>query len=279
HDVGGIPAGPSDPERRPLHARHRHHRDHPLRDSDRRRGPQGAPAAGELIAAVVVALVGRLPPRLGTWLGRRLGDVASLLLVRRRRTALANLALAFPALPETERRRICRRSFEHLGVMGFELCATLVRPVEHALAGMRLEGLEHLRRAMASHGRALVLTAHLGNWELLSVAHRLTGYPLTIVTRPLDSRGLNALAARLREKAGVELVDKRDAVRPVLRALASGRLVGILLDQNAARHEGVFVPFFGRLASTSKGIAVLALRTGAPILPIFTWREARGLHL
>jgi KDO2-lipid IV(A) lauroyltransferase len=141
-----------------------------------------------------------------------------------------------------------------------------------------VEGADRLAAVMEKHGRALILTAHLGNWELLSVAHRLTGYRLTIVTRPLDSRGLNALASRLRAKAGVELVDKRDAVRPVLRALASGRLVGILLDQNAARHEAVFVPFFGHLASTSKSIAVLALRTGVPVVPIFTWRESGGQH-
>ena len=142
--------------------------------------------------------------------------------------------------------------------MGFELCATLVRPVEHALAGIRLEGLEHLRRAMAAHGRALVLTAHLGNWELLTVAHRLTGYPLAVVVRPLDSPWLNTLAERLRRKSGVELIDKRGALRPVLRALAGGRMVGILLDQNAARREAVFVPFFGRAASTSKSLALLA---------------------
>jgi KDO2-lipid IV(A) lauroyltransferase len=212
------------------------------------------------------------------WLGRRLGDLASLLLVRRRRTALANLALAFPGLAETERRRICRRSFEHLGVMGFELCATLVQPVENALARIRLDGLEHLRDAMASHGRALVLTAHVGNWELLAVAHRLTGYPLAVVVRPLDSPWLNALAERLRRKSGVELIDKRGALKPVLRALAGGRMVGILLDQNAARREAVFVPFFGRAASTSKSLALLALRTGAPVVPIFIRREAAGGH-
>jgi KDO2-lipid IV(A) lauroyltransferase len=219
-----------------------------------------------------------LPSRVGTWLGRRLGDVASLLLAGRRRTALANLALAFPGLPESERRRICRRSFQHLGVMGFELCATLVHPLEHALAGIRLHGIEHLRDAVASRGRALVLTAHLGNWELLTVAHRLTGYPLAIVVRPLDSPGLDALADRLRRKSGVELIDKRGALRPVLRALAGGRLVGILLDQNATRREAVFVPFFGRPAATSKSLALLALRTGAPVVPIFVRREAGGGH-
>src|SRR5437867_2440309 len=128
---------------------------------------------------------------------------------------------------------------------------------------------------MAAHGRALVLTAHLGNWELLAAAHRLAGYPLSIVVRPLDSASLNMLAGRLRRKSGVELIDKRGALRPVLRALAAGRMVAILLDQNAARHEGVFVPFFGRTASTSKSLAVLAVRTRTPVVPIFIRREGR----
>lgn len=160
--------------------------------------------------------------------------------------------------------------------MFVELCATLARPLERTLSTITLEGLDHLRRAMETHGRALVLTAHLGNWELLTVAHRLTGYPLATVVRPLDSPWLEALADRLRRKSGVELIAKRGALRPVLKALADGRMVGILLDQNASRRESVFVPFFGRPASTSKSLALLAARSGAPVVPIFIRREGRG---
>ncbi len=236
------------------------------------------PAAGGLILDAVATALGWLPRRAGAWLGRRLGDAAFLALGSRRRTALANIALAFPELAPAERRRICRRSFQHLGVMSVELCVTLTRPLERVLATITLEGLEHLRRAMETRGRALVLTAHLGNWELLAVAHRLTGYPLAIVVRPLDSPWLNALADRLRRKSGVELIEKRGALRPVMRALADGRLVGILLDQNASRRESVFVPFFGRPASTSKSLALLAIRTGTPVVPIFVRRDARGGH-
>jgi KDO2-lipid IV(A) lauroyltransferase len=99
-----------------------------------------------------------------------------------------------------------------------------------------------------------------------------------VVARALDSPALGVWADRLRGRAGVEVVDKRDAVRPVLEALRRGRLVGVLLDQNASRREGVFVPFFGRLASTSRAIAVLALRTETPVVPAFTQRVAGGRH-
>lgn len=146
------------------------------------------------------------------------------------------------------------------------------------LGQLTVEGVDHLHGVMRRYGRALVLSAHLGNWELLAAAHRVAGYPLAVVVRPLDVPWLNALAVRFRQKAGVELIAKRGALRPVLRALEAGRLVAVLLDQNASRSDGLFVPFFGRLASTSRSLAVLSLRTGTPIVPIFIRREAGHRH-
>jgi len=192
--------------------------------------------------------------------------------------ALANIERAFPRIPATDRRRVCRASFQHLGLMFIELCAALTEPSERTLAGITLEGLDHLKDAMGMHGRALVLTAHLGNWELLALAHRLTGVPTTVVVRPLDAPWLDVLADRLRRQSGIELIDKRRALRPVLSALGRGRMVALLLDQNASRREGVFVPFFGRPASTSKSLAVLAVRTRTPVVPIFIYRESVGRH-
>jgi len=219
-----------------------------------------------------------LPRGSAAWLGRRLGDLAFVVVVPRRRVALANLERALPDVAVSERRRICRASFQHLGLMFVELCAALSRPLKHTLEGITVDGLHHLRSAVATHGNALVLTAHLGNWELLAVAHQLGGVPFSVVVRPLDASWLDAVADRLRRKTGIELIDKRGALRPVLGALQRGRLVGILMDQNAARREGIFVSFFGRPASTSKSIAVLALRTGTPVVPIFIYREDLGRH-
>ncbi len=193
--------------------------------------------------------------------------------------AVENLRHALPDLSEAERRRVARRSFQHLGVLFIEICSLLAGPLGDVLGDLRLEGHEHLDEVMRKHGRALLLTAHLGNWELLPAASRLTPYPLTIVVRPLDAPWLNRVAEALRGKADVELIAKQAALRPILTALSRGRLVGILLDQNAARREGVFVPFFGRPASTSRAMAVLALRTGTPVVPIFTHRQPDGRHV
>jgi KDO2-lipid IV(A) lauroyltransferase len=225
-----------------------------------------------------VAIAGRLPLAMALWLGRRLGDLVHVILPRRRRIALANLARAYPELPVAERRLLARRAAQHLGMTVVELPRLLSAPLDATLARIQLDGVEHLDTAMATHGRALVLTAHLGNWEILCAAHRLTRYELSVVVRPLDAPWLDAVAERLRRRAGVEVIDKRGAVRPVLEALRRGRMVGILLDQNAARREGVFVDFFGHPASTSRSIALLALRTGAPVVPIFAHRRRDGGH-
>ena len=220
----------------------------------------------------------RLPAPVALAAGRTLGDLASLILVRRRRVALQNLAIAFPELTAGARRRVARRAWQHLGMTMVELARLLGRPLEATLRELTVEGVEHLRAVMASHGRALVLTAHLGNWEYLAATSRLTGYPGAIVVRPLDSSTLDGLAEATRRKTGIAIIDKRGALRPVLQALRRGGLVGILLDQNATRREGVFVPFFGRAASTSRSLALLALRTDTPVVPMFIRREAVGRH-
>ena len=223
--------------------------------------------------------VAALPVPVSAWLGRRLGDAAYAVLSRRRRIALANLGQAFPDLDRSTRRRIARRSFQHLGMAVGEGCFAVRQPLSRVTAQVEITGLEHLRKTLERDGRGLVLSAHLGNWELLTLAPAITGLPLTVVARALDRPSLDAWADRLRRTTGVEVVDKRHALRPVLDALRRGRLVGVLLDQNASRREGVFVPFFGRLASTSRSIAVLALRTRTPVIPAFARRVGPGRHV
>ena len=190
----------------------------------------------------------------------------------------ANLAIAFPDLAPGARQRLAREAWQHLGMTVVELARLLRRPLEATLRELTLEGLEHMHGVMREHGRGLILTAHLGNWEYLSLVQCLIEYPVAIVVRPLDSPVLDDQAVAMRSKTGVDLIDKRGALRPTLEALRRGGLVTILLDQNAGRREGVFVPFFGRPASTSRSLAVLALRTRTPILPIFIRRAGTGRH-
>ena len=245
-----------------------------------------SPRAGRLAATVGLwglRLVGwlpaHLPPAAGRAVGRRIGDLLWWLLPGRRRRALDNIRLSIGReMTPREIERLGRGSFQHVGMNLIEACRYFLRPTEVMLSQVHVEGVEHLQSAAARGRGVLVLTAHYGNWELLAAAHGLSGLPLSIVIRPLDHPVLDELAARFRRRSGAELILKRQAVREVLQALRRGRMVGILLDQNATRAEGVFVPFFGVAASTSKGLAVLALRTDAPVVPVFLRRTADGRH-
>jgi KDO2-lipid IV(A) lauroyltransferase len=191
---------------------------------------------------------------------------------------LTNLAIAFPELAADARLRLAREAWQHLGMTVVELARLLHQPIEATLEELTLEGLEHLHGVMREYGRGLVLTAHLGNWEYLAAVSLLVGHPVAIVVRPLDSGVLDDQAMAMRRKTGVELIDKRGALRGALEALRRGRLVAVLLDQNAARREGVFVPFFGQAASTSRSLALLAVRTRTPILPMFIRRTGVARH-
>jgi len=248
----------------------------------RRQGRAAASALGAVVLALLAPvgmLLAWLPARLGLWIGRRLGDLAWAALPGRRTLTVDNLQRAFGAAHDAaELRRLGRRSFEHLGMNLVEGCVFFFRPPAVMLSRVTLEGAEHLEAAAASGRGILLLTAHLGNWELLAASHALSGFALSVVVRPLDNAVLDRVVARFRRRCGVELIAKRRALREVMDALRRRRMVGILLDQNAARSEGIFVPFFGVPASTSKALAVLALRARAPVTPVFICRDAKGRH-
>jgi len=239
----------------------------------------GQRAAAGLLA-IVGRAAGRLPPRTATRVGATLGELAYWVVPGRRRVALTNLALAFgSSLSPAECRRVARANFRHLGVTAVECCRLFLGPPGAMLQRVRMEGVEHAKAALTEGRGALLLGGHLGNWELLGASHSLTGLPdLNVVIRPLDNPFLDALVAEGRARAQIRLIPKRVAVKGIQAALARGECVGIMLDQHAGR-QGAFVPFFGRPASTSRGLAVLALKTGAPVVPAFVHRLPDGDHL
>jgi Kdo2-lipid IVA lauroyltransferase/acyltransferase len=242
--------------------------------------PSSVPAALALAAVLPLGwALAHMPARAGLWIGRRLGDLGWWTLRSRRTVAIGNLTRAFGGeLGRADIGRLARRSFHHVGMNIAEVCVLLFRSRATLLRRMELVGHEHLEKAAAEGKGILLLSAHLGNWELLALAHVLSAFELSIVVRPLDEPLLQRLAERFRRRSGVELIGKRRALRDILDALRRGRMVGILLDQNSSRSEGVFVPFFGVPASTSKGLAIISLRSGAPVVPVFIRRVDGGHH-
>ncbi len=225
-------------------------------------------------------LLAYLPVPIGLWVGRRLGDLAWSAVPRRRAVVVDNLTRALGAeRSPAELVDIGRRCFQHLGMTVVESCTFLFRSPAVLLSRLEVRGAEHLAAAMAGGRGLLFLTAHYGNWELLAASHALERWPLSVMVRPLDSALLDPLIERLRLRCGAEIISKRDGLRGALDALRRERMVGILLDQNSTHREGVFAPFFGIPASTNRGLAVIALRTGAPVVPVFIRRLPGGRHV
>ncbi len=219
--------------------------------------------------------LGAMPLAIAVRVGALLGALGYLIDVPHRRVGMRNLALAFPEKPLAERRRILRRSFQNLGRMAVEL-AHLPRLSAPELERMvRFEDEQWWREAIAWERPTgvLILSGHFGNWELLVFAHGMRGHPVHLVHRAIANRRIDRWLQELRARAGTHMIRKSAAAGAVLHALHARGLLVLPIDQNSTRRLGVFVDFFGEPASTNSGMARIALRADAPIVPVFIVRE------
>ena len=217
-----------------------------------------------------VKTIGLLPRPLARAKGIVLGLIVYLLFGRLRRVGMRNLALAFPDMNHRDRRRILRGTYVSLGRQLAEVCLFPRYTRENVSQIVVYEGFENFERAYARQKGVLFLTAHLGAWELSAFAHSLQGHPLAIVMRSLDNPRVDRLIQSYRTLHGNRTVDKDDFVRGLLAAMRNGETVGILMDTNMTPPQGVFVDFFGIPACTASGLARIALRTDAAVVPAFT---------
>ncbi len=211
--------------------------------------------------------------------GRAAGRLWWLLDGRHRRVAVDNIRAAFPELGPGEASALARKNFEHLGITAAEFLGLRVSGPEEVLARYRFEGLEHAGRVLESGRGFLALTAHLGNWELAGAAVSAAGYRFFGVARRIRNPLVDRAVTRIRERFGGTVIPHRRAAPAVLRAVRSGGIVAFVMDQRALLREAVRSTFFGRPVATNRGLAVLALRTGAPVLPCFARREKGGRHV
>jgi KDO2-lipid IV(A) lauroyltransferase len=224
-------------------------------------------------------IIGLIPTQPAAALGDALGTLWYRLDRRHRHIARANLKLAFgDQKTSREIDRLARRSFQNLGRLLFEVgWLQRLKPGEVSQHFL-LEGFTPSRVADLRRG-VLVLTGHFGNWEILPAVAAMIGFRVSIVYRPLDFAPLDRFFSFSRARFGADLIPKKNALFRIVRALRGNRTVGILLDQNAKRDQGVFVDFFGKPVSTNKGLAQLALKTQTPVYPMFLVRQARGFKV
>jgi Kdo2-lipid IVA lauroyltransferase/acyltransferase len=222
------------------------------------------------LAWCVVKTIGALPRPLARAVGIALGQTIYLLHGKLRRVGMRNLALAFPKKSVGERRKIVRHVFTSLGRQFAEVCLFPRYTRENVNRTVTYDGYENFDRASQRGKGVLFLTGHVGGWELSAFAHSLYGHPLHFVMRPLDNPYLDALVRRYRTMHGNTPILKDDPARELLRAMKAGATVGILMDTNMTPPEGLFVDFFGIPACTASGLARIALRTDAAVVPGFT---------
>jgi len=224
-------------------------------------------------------LAHRLPSAQANRFGKNLGRLLFYCTPNRRHIALNNLSQAFPGKSKVELFRVLHDCYSNLGLCIVEfLRLPALKKYEKVAEVITLEGEEHLRSALAKGRGVILLTAHFGNWELVGAGLAAAGYTLNVLARHQKDKATTSLVDSIRETAGMRVLPARsgDASR-ILRCLRRGEIIGFLIDQNAAR-EGIFVDFFGRLASTHAGAALFAIRTRAPVIPIFGIRHKDNTH-
>lgn len=221
------------------------------------------------LARMVLGSLGLLPHAGAIALGRAIGRFVYWLPGKLRRTGECNLLIAFPELSPAQRKQLLRGCFDSLGRLLGEF-SQFPRATPESLRRM-IEfdpvGLAHLRDAERNGRGIIFLTGHLGAWELLSFGWSALEYPISFLVRPIDNPRIEEMIERVRTRFGNRAIDKKNAARESLRVLREGGTLGILSDLNTQTREGVFVPFFGRLACTTAGIATLALKTDAIVIP------------
>ena len=231
------------------------------------------------VAWLILKSLGILPRAMAIKAGIACGRLAYLVLPHLRRHTEINLRLALPEFDDSQRDLIKRGAFRNLGRLLGEISQFPRLNRENISSIVIYEGLENNLNARAQGRGVILLTGHIGAWELSVFAHSIYGYPMSFLKRNVDNPLVERLAEKYRSRYGNHSIEKKGSVREVLKTLKSGGVVGILADLNSSRDEGVFVDFFGTPACTTAGVATLALRTGAVVLPGYiVWDESLRIH-
>lgn len=234
---------------------------------------------GLCVIKALTFLGGRMPIPISRFLGKALGFLAYLVLLRHRRIALNSLAIAFPDYSLSQRKKITKRFFIFMAEGGFELIYYL-NNIEKIQQPVKIDGKNNLDKALAKGKGVILITAHYGNFPLMSLRLAAEGYPVNLVARPMRDKYAEAHFHKLRTDAGVKSISvypRRACVSGILNALAKNEIVIILMDQNFGT-GGVWVKFFNKLAATSIGPIILSLRTNAALVPSYIYKLEGKRH-
>lgn len=217
-----------------------------------------------------------LPFSLSVKTGRMIGGLLYRIDRKHRNLASGNISLVL-GLNRSEAEALARRVFENIGATFAEFIK--IPSLDRAFFdnNITVDGFENYIKAKGEGKGVLMLGAHLGNWELLAAAHLIKmGEVASVVYRRTKNPYVSGFIDLLRRSYGLKTLPHRNSVREIMAALKRGEGVGILLDQHAGTKEAIIVDFLGRPAATNFGLALIALKTGVPVVPVFLVREGEG---
>jgi len=227
----------------------------------------------------IISLLNFLPRNVAITVGGIWGQSAFLVIRDARRRTLSNLSMAFgEKTNEKELTRLGRKVFQNLGKNVADAIRLKKMTWEDVEKITEIEGLEHLDRAYQAGKGVIALGGHIGNFELLAAYLSLRGYKVSVVGRELYDPRLDRLLVKNRESVGLENIPSQAGIRPVIRTLRAGRVLGVLADQDSSRVRGVFVDFFGRPARTPAGPGLLSYKIRSPIIPMAILRKGRDRY-
>lgn len=231
------------------------------------------------VITTIISLLNILPRNFAISAGGFLGKLAYLLIGDARRRTLSNLSLTFgKEINETKLRKLACRVFENVGKNVADAVRLKKMSWEDVDRITEIEGLEYFDKAYRAEKGVIGFTGHIGNFELMAAYFSLRGYKLSVIGRELYDPRLDRLLVESRESTGLENIPSSAGVKPILKALRAGKILGMLADQDSSRVRGVFVNFFGRPARTPVGPALLAYKTDSPIVPMAIIRKHKNKY-
>ncbi|MBM4349930.1 MAG: hypothetical protein FJ106_08600 [Deltaproteobacteria bacterium] len=221
-----------------------------------------------------------LPEGFALWIGRQFGNLMYALDFEHRGIAIDNLEIAFgQEKTGAERRSIARKNFQNLGMMAIEFFQIPKMDLETYKRKVAVEGLDKALKVLDENRGALLLLGHFGNWELMALMSKVINRPILAIAKPIKKNPrLDRWIIGTRNKIGLEIIPPVNATKKVLQALSRNQIVAILFDQRGKRSKGVWADFFGRKVPTTSGLAVMAIKSRAPVLPVFMVREGFWKH-
>lgn len=223
---------------------------------------------------LVLYLFQKLPEGVALTLGKWLGLFWFHVVPYRRRLVIDNLKKAYQGEKNgLEIRALARKNFIHYGLYLAEFLRLPGMSHTELLDKIAIQETRHIHTALSKGKGVIVICGHYGNFDMMAIAQSLAGFDCHIITKKIKNKNIDLFWQKIREEKGVKFLPKKESAFSILKLLKQNKIVVMIIDQHMKKNKGVKVRFFNRPAWTMKAVAMIALKTGSPVVPVFSWRE------